>query len=225
MSTTRRAAVSAEMVSREPVMRARHRPQRAGGDATRRRLLDAGRITFARDGLAGSSVQAILDSAAVSAPVLYHHFGSKTGLFLAVAEAVYERFVEALHAATATVEGFDEAIDAAIDAAARLHAADPSLAPMAIEVQVAARRNAALRQELSPTLGSFRAFAENLAARADADVREAAGLRALTLAVIVLLNGLSSLAVTLHDPAEFADAAAALRVLVARTRRSVDSAT
>lgn len=51
----------------------------------RERLLGAALRLFATKGYAATSVRDILRVAGVTAPVLYHHFGSKEGLFLALA--------------------------------------------------------------------------------------------------------------------------------------------
>jgi AcrR family transcriptional regulator len=53
-------------------------------DTTRRALLDAGRELFAERGFAGVSVGEISARAGITTGPLYHHFGSKTGLFHAV---------------------------------------------------------------------------------------------------------------------------------------------
>jgi AcrR family transcriptional regulator len=55
------------------------------------RLLDAGRELFARDGYAGTSLDAVAAAAGVTKGSLYHHFTSKRGLF----EAVFERVAAA----------------------------------------------------------------------------------------------------------------------------------
>ncbi len=58
-------------------------------EASRAALLRAGRAAFARSGLAGARVAAITADAGVSKQLLYHHFGSKDGLYQAVLESVY----------------------------------------------------------------------------------------------------------------------------------------
>ncbi|WP_099024551.1 TetR/AcrR family transcriptional regulator [Mycolicibacterium palauense] len=213
-SQNSRGPAKAESTPQSALQRARGRPKRSGGDGARRRLLDAGRHAFAVDGFSGASVQTILERANVSAPGLYHHFGSKTGLFVAVSEEVYARFLEQLRSATEDIERFDEALAAAITAAVSIHRNDPTLAPMAIAVQMDVRRDAELRRELSAMVGEFRSFAESLARREDACAGDATKLRAMTLGVIALLNGLSTLAVTVQDPDDFAAAANALTALV-----------
>ena len=47
-------------------------------------LLDAAAEEFARLGFAGARMQAIVDRAGISERMIYHHFGSKLGLYRAV---------------------------------------------------------------------------------------------------------------------------------------------
>jgi AcrR family transcriptional regulator len=50
----------------------------------RERLLEAAVRLFAANGYAATSVRDIVRAAGVTAPALYHHFGNKEGLFLAI---------------------------------------------------------------------------------------------------------------------------------------------
>lgn len=60
----------------------RHRREADGGG--RERLLKAAVRLFAVKGYAATTVRDILRAAGVTAPVLYYHFGSKEGLFVAL---------------------------------------------------------------------------------------------------------------------------------------------
>ncbi|HEY1970070.1 MAG TPA: TetR/AcrR family transcriptional regulator [Pseudonocardia sp.] len=203
------------LVRRDTLMRAPDRPKRAPGIATRRRLLDAGRLIFARDGVSGAATQDIVDTAGVAPTALYHHFGSKAGLFLAVAGEVYELFLGGLRSALDGVPDFDAALDALITRAGELHVGDPTIAPMAITVQLEVQRSARLRQELAGPLAAFRDLADDIAAMAPAEVLGERGRRPMALAITALMNGLCSLAATLHDPGVFVEAAHSLRTLIA----------
>jgi AcrR family transcriptional regulator len=57
--------------------------------ATRQRILDAAKAEFARLGLGGARVDAIAARAKANKRMIYHYFGGKRDLFLAVLEAVY----------------------------------------------------------------------------------------------------------------------------------------
>src|ERR1700735_3998200 len=65
-------------------------PQRRDPAATRNKLLTAARHEFARSGLAGARVDEIAARAGVNKQLVYHYFGDKDALYLAVLEWVYE---------------------------------------------------------------------------------------------------------------------------------------
>ncbi len=64
-------------------------------EATQRRILVAARQEFARKGLAGARVDVIARRARANKQLLYHYFGGKDGLYLAVLEAAYGDIREA----------------------------------------------------------------------------------------------------------------------------------
>jgi TetR/AcrR family transcriptional regulator len=66
------------------------RRQRRNPAATRKKLLTAARREFADSGLAGARVDEIADRAGVNKQLVYHYFGDKDALYLAVLEWVYE---------------------------------------------------------------------------------------------------------------------------------------
>ena len=65
-------------------------PRRRDPVATRKKLLVAARREFARCGLAGARVDEIAARAGVNKQLVYHYFGDKDALYLAVLEWVYE---------------------------------------------------------------------------------------------------------------------------------------
>jgi TetR/AcrR family transcriptional regulator len=66
------------------------KPQRRNPEATRNKLLVAARREFADSGLAGARVDEIAARAGVNKQLVYHYFGDKDALYLAVLEWVYE---------------------------------------------------------------------------------------------------------------------------------------
>src|ERR1700752_3432123 len=66
------------------------RTQRRDPAATRGKLLVAARREFADRGLAGARVDEIAARAGVNKQLVYHYFGDKDALYLAVLEWVYE---------------------------------------------------------------------------------------------------------------------------------------
>jgi AcrR family transcriptional regulator len=57
---------------------------------SRERILEVATTEFARHGAAGTRVERIAAEAKVNIRMIYHYFGSKDGLFLAVLESAYE---------------------------------------------------------------------------------------------------------------------------------------
>src|SRR5258707_6248853 len=66
------------------------KPQRRDPVATQRKLLTAARREFAQSGLAGERLNEMADGAGVKKQLVYHYFGDKDALYLAVLEWVYE---------------------------------------------------------------------------------------------------------------------------------------
>ncbi len=60
-------------------------------EATRQRILDAGRELFTREGFHQVSVSEIADKASVTRATVYNHFDSKTGVLLALLEELERR--------------------------------------------------------------------------------------------------------------------------------------
>ena len=71
-------------------------PANGGGRArdparTQESIIEAATAEFSRRGLGGARVDAIADAAGVNKRMLYHYFGNKEDLFLAVLERAYEK--------------------------------------------------------------------------------------------------------------------------------------
>ena len=85
-------------------------PQTSSRSArTKERLLDAAFDTFAREGFAASSVEAISDRAGFSRGAFYYNFASKEELFLALIERSLHRRLGTVDQA-ATITGFFEGL-------------------------------------------------------------------------------------------------------------------
>jgi AcrR family transcriptional regulator len=75
-------------------------------DATRQRLIAAATVEFAAHGLAGARVDRIAAAAHANKAQIYHYFGSKSGLFDAVWEALVVQIVEATPLDVSDLSGF-----------------------------------------------------------------------------------------------------------------------
>lgn len=65
-------------------------PPRRNADLTRARILEAAAIEFARYGLGGARVGAIAGRAKANKAMIYHYFGGKEDLYVAVLEHCYQ---------------------------------------------------------------------------------------------------------------------------------------
>jgi TetR/AcrR family transcriptional regulator len=80
------------MILKEPVQRERRRGpgSRESSRKTREMILDGALIEFAEKGFDGARIDEIALRAGVNKNLLYHHYGSKDGLFAALLERTYE---------------------------------------------------------------------------------------------------------------------------------------
>jgi AcrR family transcriptional regulator len=90
------------------------RPTGANGDRTRERILVAAVETFARTGLAGTSVRDIAKQARIRVSTLYHYFTSKEALYHAVQERVHAQVRELVITALGRGRDFRETAATAI---------------------------------------------------------------------------------------------------------------
>ncbi|MDY7105082.1 MAG: TetR/AcrR family transcriptional regulator [Actinomycetota bacterium] len=90
-SATADATTADGATADDPPTRRRRDPRRA---RTRRRLLDAGREVFERDGFHLAKLSDVTKGAGVSTGAFYHHFGSKEELFRALVDEVIDELTE-----------------------------------------------------------------------------------------------------------------------------------
>ncbi len=115
---------------------------------TRQRILEIARASFAFGGYDGSTNRQLAASAGITSGALYHYFGSKLALYLAVHEdvqqRVYGQFTEAADLAT----GFLAKFDAVLDVAHELNEADPTFAAFLGAVRTDMRRHPEIAEAL-----------------------------------------------------------------------------
>lgn len=107
------------------------RPRPAGArtrdaDATRGRVLDAATELFARKGIDGVRLREVAERAAVTVPLLCHHFKDKETLYRAVMDRAMERFAALGWGVLRTAGSFDERVKALVSGLIDLLAADPT---------------------------------------------------------------------------------------------------
>ena len=118
----------------------RGRPPGDTAAKTKQALLRSARQVFAEYGYHGATIAEITRRAEVSTPVLYHHFGSKAGLFTAAIEEVSELLAASWGKTIAGAGDLRSKISAMLDTAIDIHAADPELARFMLVARVEATR-------------------------------------------------------------------------------------
>jgi len=189
-------------------------PGRPAGDAgaARLALLTAARQEFAHRGYAAARMREVVNAAGASFPTLYHHFGSKAGLYAAVAEQVNDEVLGALGAAAEGHDSVSGRLDAILDATVVLQATEPTLADFVVGAPVDYARHPEL-EIAAPQMRRLREFVMTVVAGALPDgISEADAAHTM----IVLIYGLSRIAAT-ATPAEYRDAANAARRMARAT--------
>lgn len=162
MATTRKArlaeadTINVEVnkdVLVEPVRKLRPGPRRRGRPAnsdglTRQRILTAARGCFAESGYAAASTHMVAARVGLTTGALYHHFGSKRELYLAVFEEVEELMYDRFRAAAASQSSFVAKVEAVLDETVRLHKTDPTLTGFALSVTGDLARQADLQEAI-----------------------------------------------------------------------------
>jgi AcrR family transcriptional regulator len=208
-----RSGVS-EADAKPPTGRPRGRP--AGGSiGGRGRLLAAALELFPKSGFPTTTVEDLVTAAGVTAPVLYHHFGTKAGLYVAAAEHVYGVVLDRHEAVVADNPTFAEAIARLMDLAAKIRAEQPEAAAMMLAVVIDTQRDPDLAARLSPTIRGFRQFFDRVAALAPEELRPTpAAQRSLARALVTLMNGLDITALMARSLSDYRQTVAALHALL-----------
>lgn len=145
----KREAVGLHVVPRESAKRLGRPPDTDSAD-TRRMILRIARETFSVLGYEMATNREIASRSGVTPGALYHYFGSKLDLYLAVHEytqdLVYSRFSEAIVGRHTFVEQFTSVLDVAHD----LNRTDHSVARFLGAVRVDVRRHPEMRVSVEP---------------------------------------------------------------------------
>jgi AcrR family transcriptional regulator len=175
----------------------------------------AARVQFAREGLAGTSADSLIQAAGVTAPTLYHHFEGKTGLFVAVTDEVYGEVIDHLEAAVDGLANFADLVDAILRCSVLIMRTDPSLSAMIAVAQTETRRDPSLAAAVLPIMRRFRQFFDDIARNAPSRLcSDESSRRHLSLALITVITGLNAQASLLHGSEDFEGTVDAMRRLL-----------
>lgn len=139
-------------------------------------------------------------------PVLYHHFGSKAGLYTAVVEATVDAIVDAMAAAPVTGSGMADRVEAVLAALVELRRSHPR-APGLLE---------RVEQDVAhhPELAELRRVVERIPAFWDSIGDDAGAPDPTRLAIRALLEGFVRSARHARSDAAYAAAGGALAAIV-----------
>lgn len=79
-------------------------------------MLDVAERVFADEGYSAASIELIAREAGISRPIVYEHFGSKDGIYLACVQRARERLETELFEAVAGVDDLSTRLERGIDA-------------------------------------------------------------------------------------------------------------
>lgn len=117
------------------------RPPATDSADTRRRILDIARVSFASGGYDSATNRDVAATVGLTAGALYHYFGSKLDLYVAVHDDLQQRVYGQFNEATDSAAGFMGKFEAVLDTAHALNEEDPSLAAFLGVVRTDMRRH------------------------------------------------------------------------------------
>jgi AcrR family transcriptional regulator len=129
----------------EPKARRSGRPVDSDG-LTRERILFAARECFAEAGYAAASTHMVASRVGLTTGALYHHFGSKRELYLAVFAEVEQLVDERFRSVAKSRTTFAAKVEAILDETVRLNTTDPAVAGFALSVTGDVARHPDLRE-------------------------------------------------------------------------------
>jgi AcrR family transcriptional regulator len=128
------------------------RPPATDSAETRRRILDVARLAFAERGYSAATNRNLAEEAGLTSGAIYHYFGSKLDLYIAVHDDAQERVFSRFAKAVARSETFLGQIEAVLDEAHEMNKEDPTLAQFLGSLRVDTRRDPELRKALKKSV-------------------------------------------------------------------------
>jgi AcrR family transcriptional regulator len=196
------------------------RPSDADSAATRARILEAALHAFADEGYDATTNKKIAKAAGVTATALYHYFPSKSEIYRATSEAVYDRLATIFRSGNldgAPLAERMERIMAMLDAA---RASDRSVVGFIVGLNDEARRRPEIAAALRPAQTGLVAEVAALV-RAAPDCEAVLGPDRAEVFADLLIGSLAGLARLSHrarDPRRLVDPMTLLVDLVRRAR-------
>lgn len=195
------------------------RPPAADSSETRRRIVQAARVRFARDGFRATTNRLIAEDVGITTGAIYHYVESKTELYATVyCETVDFVYTELERAASISGTLLDR-FGAVMRRAGELQADDPSITGFIVAVAQETQRHPDLLALLAPQRGRHARFFTALAADAAQRGELPAGTdqRAVADLLGAVLSGLARMSTASADAGRYDAAVSALEQLLAGT--------
>ncbi|NNE13023.1 MAG: TetR/AcrR family transcriptional regulator [Ilumatobacter sp.] len=175
------------------------RPVDGDSDVTRRRIVAAARVRFARDGYRATTNKLIAADVGITPAAIYHYVESKAALYAAVYCDTIERVYDEFEKAAAAEDHLLARYSAVLRRANDLQAEDGSISGFIVAVAQETQRNPALLALIEPQRGRHQRFFAGLVADAEANGElepdvDGAGLADLLGAVLTGLARMANIA-------------------------------
>jgi AcrR family transcriptional regulator len=178
------------------------RPPSSNSADTRKRILDAARAAFALRGYEASTNRTLGTDAGITAGALYHYFGSKFDLYLAVHEDVQERVYARFNKAIDGLATFREQIEAVLETAHEMNKEDPTLAQFLGSARMDMRRHPELGVALRSSAIVRQAFYDRMVdlgeSTGEIDPADSERVHAVLLTILIGLTDAVSGNIALH---------------------------
>jgi AcrR family transcriptional regulator len=176
------------------------RPPASDSADTRKRILEAARVCFGRDGYAKTTNRDIADLANITTGAIYHYFSSKPELYAATFHEASEIIFSAFEEAAASERTLVGKILAILDKAVELHAGDASLAAFSSSTQVEVRRHPEVERAIGAGASGGRGFWERLILEHKDEIAPDVDLEATVNALVAAVLGLAQFAGLADSP-------------------------
>ena len=190
------------------------RPPDTDSADTRERILDIARLAFAQRGYEAATNRNLGAEAGITAGAIYHYFGSKLDLYIAVHDDVQARVYRRFSDAVTAPPTFRGKLEAVLDEAHVMNDEDPTLAQFLGALRVDMRRHDELRQALLPSALLRQQFFDRIVdAGLESGEIDPVDREKMSALLLTLLIGLSDDALS-GDPLHHSHAVAGIKSLV-----------
>ena len=188
------------------------RPPAGNSDETRRQILGAARVRFARDGYRATTNKLIAADVGITTTAIYHYVDSKAALYSAVYCDTIDRVYTEFELAAAGESHLLARFSAVLRRANELQVADPSIVGFIVAVAQETQRHPDLLALLRPQRGRHQRFFNELVAAAAANGELQPDVDQVALADLLgaVLTGLARMTNIAGDPSRYTAAVDAL---------------